>query len=1200
MSLQFDTSQIPAAAPGCSVNSVSKRSLVIGERGFTLVELMVSLVLTSLMFSSMLVVFQAQNRINTVEADISETQQNARVAMTALNQDIRQAGYFVDQFNRQPVWIDAAPYQLIYNANISDQFVAMHRDSAVPLSDGTMYHPGDYTSAPHEENLPGFLDRYLNESETIRLTLDITYDGLITSDDLQEGAINPNIFVLQKEMNGNPPAILAYNVRGPRPYPDGTMPAPMFKYWGVFVTDDELDLWGDANDDGELSTAEVAALTPVSIAQLPNIRQVDVDLLIEGGRPDNRYVGTGSTESQPNQYRSYRLRGRIRARNVGINPRGLVLCGSPPARPENPDAYDTPTDRGGSITIQWDSSLDEYSNELDIQYYTIYRRLGMGDFEVIGQVQGMGVDTTYVYEDDGDIDNFNSPTDGLEYYYFVAAWDCAPQESIPSETVGPVISIANGPPPPNIEDAWDTACDEEGRDITVKFTRSAQDDGTSEGVQNYKIYRGTINDSTIVSKILVHLLSADGSSVYEWNDDEYSTSGLPPENDVHYYYIIRAVRDTVESVNSNQFGAVWSSDGLSAPYPLAVEDKPADDGTALIVIWRKSFSEYCEVDLINNYKLYRRVKGTSTWSLVTNILESGLEFYEFEDDNHGSGLVEGTTYEYKVVVTKGIETQDSNLVEGTPIANPLMDPPSNLVAEDLPCDAGGYIQLTWYASPDDDAGTYTVDEYWIYRKIEGGVYGKIFSVTATGAATYDVNDDEITNPSFAPVLGNTYWYRVTAYDTDAISESDPTNEDEAVSDGTPGAPTITAAYDTYGGGSREIRVEFDASSDDGGCSDSVFEYRIFRTTTPGVYGSYVGTLYASDLSSYTYMDNSVNSSPPPGSDDTWYYMIRAYDAYNLIESQNSNEFGPVEPYGAGCDCCPIFSDDFESGNTGWTSGGTRNDWDLGDPNGKSFDPSMAYSGSFVWGNDLGHGWYDGQYRSRADNYLISPSMDFSGYETGYVTLSFYRWLSVQRGNRDQAEIKINTGSGWQTIWQNTSSQNTVDTQWMLQLIDLSQWVLGHNNVRIAFTLDTNNSQQFGGWNIDDVEVCYTALTPCDYFFYVGESVVQNQGNNLFFDITNGTEEAVELLGLEIDWSAEGSLLKSIRTQSGGPGLVWTVSVAQPPVLTAMFDTSVMFDPDETITFKLTFQPGQLRDSALRLVFLTSCGMSAEIVIQIPL
>ena len=61
------------------------------QAGFTLVELLVSLVLTSVMFSAILIVFQSQTRINTTETDVIEAQQNARMGMAALAQDIRQA-----------------------------------------------------------------------------------------------------------------------------------------------------------------------------------------------------------------------------------------------------------------------------------------------------------------------------------------------------------------------------------------------------------------------------------------------------------------------------------------------------------------------------------------------------------------------------------------------------------------------------------------------------------------------------------------------------------------------------------------------------------------------------------------------------------------------------------------------------------------------------------------------------------------------------------------------------------------------------------------------------------------------------------------------------------------------------------------------------------------------------------------------------
>ncbi|MFO7769490.1 MAG: choice-of-anchor J domain-containing protein, partial [bacterium] len=334
----------------------------------------------------------------------------------------------------------------------------------------------------------------------------------------------------------------------------------------------------------------------------------------------------------------------------------------------------------------------------------------------------------------------------------------------------------------------------------------------------------------------------------------------------------------------------------------------------------------------------------------------------------------------------------------------------------------------------------------------------------------------------------------------------------------------------------------------------------------------------------------------------YYYVVRAYDAVNLVESQNSNEFGPVDPYGANCDCCPIFTDDMESGNPGWTHDADpsyRDEWELGSPNGKSFDPSLAHSGANVWGTDLGNGSRDGQYRASTTSWLISPTLDFSAFEQGYITMMYYRWLSVERHPQDEATVQVNTGSGWQRIWQNTQNDDTVDTEWRLQYLDLSPYVLGQSSVRVAFVLETNNSTQFGGWNIDDVEICYTAPSPCDYFFYVGDSLAENQGNNLFFEITNGADTNVDMLGMEISWSADNSLLKRIMTQGGGPGVVWTATRSEPSPVEAIFDTPVPFAPGETIQFKLQFQPGQMRGSAMTLRFITACGTSSEVVVQVP-
>jgi len=426
------------------------------------------------------------------------------------------------------------------------------------------------------------------------------------------------------------------------------------------------------------------------------------------------------------------------------------------------------------------------------------------------------------------------------------------------------------------------------------------------------------------------------------------------------------------------------------------------------------------------------------------------------------------------------------------------------------------------------------------------------------------------------------------------------NESEATADGTPGAPEIISAYDTYQS-SREIRVEWLASEDDGGCSDSVYEYRIYRATVEGVYSANpVGILHADDSELYFWLDNLSYSADPPQDGLTYWYTIRAYDAVNDLFSMASNEFGPVEPYGENCDCCPIFQDDFEGGNLGWTSGGSRNDWQLGRPRGKSFDPSVAHSGANVRGNDIGEGSYDGMYRARADNYVISPTIDLSGYSSGTVTLKYWRWLSVEDGDKDEAEVLVYDGEDWIVIWTNTTEGNTIDSGWKEQLLDLTSYgVLGKSNIQLAWSMDSNNSSQFGGWNIDDVEVCYTSPGPCDEFIYVGNSANVNNGNNVFFNITNISGHEVELRAMTINWPDEGGLLKSISTTAGGPGGVWTTAVAEGPELEATFQTVVPFAVGETIRFKFQYQPGNMGGRPLELTFTSECGSSTTIFITMP-
>jgi prepilin-type N-terminal cleavage/methylation domain-containing protein len=70
-----------------------KGRLRLNQKGFTLIELMVALVLSFILVGAIYRTFTSQQKAYTIQDQIAETQQNARMAMNILLRDIRMAGY---------------------------------------------------------------------------------------------------------------------------------------------------------------------------------------------------------------------------------------------------------------------------------------------------------------------------------------------------------------------------------------------------------------------------------------------------------------------------------------------------------------------------------------------------------------------------------------------------------------------------------------------------------------------------------------------------------------------------------------------------------------------------------------------------------------------------------------------------------------------------------------------------------------------------------------------------------------------------------------------------------------------------------------------------------------------------------------------------------------------------------------------------
>ncbi|MBI5137937.1 MAG: Ig-like domain-containing protein [Nitrospirae bacterium] len=225
------------------------------QSGFTLVELLISLVIASVAAAGMFNLYLTYVTSTVRQDQVLQMQQNARVAMDDLERDLRQAGLDVTQGDPalpdQAVFAFAAPYEIIFNAN-TDSTVGGIRPAAAPsqvptnpASGVAFYHPAnEYPLA-----------------ETVRWTLDATGDGVLTAADRMDTA-NPSLYRLARQVfgysalsgaNGPQTSTSAEALRGPDAYPDGTRPPVLFQYWinEIDLNDDNLvDAGEDINGNG--------------------------------------------------------------------------------------------------------------------------------------------------------------------------------------------------------------------------------------------------------------------------------------------------------------------------------------------------------------------------------------------------------------------------------------------------------------------------------------------------------------------------------------------------------------------------------------------------------------------------------------------------------------------------------------------------------------------------------------------------------------------------------------------------------------------------------------------------------------------------------------------------------------------------------------------------------------------------------------
>jgi hypothetical protein len=162
----------------------------------------------------------------------------------------------------------------------------------------------------------------------------------------------------------------------------------------------------------------------------------------------------------------------------------------------------------------------------------------------------------------------------------------------------------------------------------------------------------------------------------------------------------------------------------------------------------------------------------------------------------------------------------------------------------------------------------------------------------------------------------------------------------------------------------------------------------------------------------------------------------------------------------------VWLDGFENGGAGWTHGATAgtDDWQVGAPAGASgpqwTDPAAAASGQQCAGTNLSLA-NAGAYSPSSDMWLRSPPIDCTGV-TG-LRLRFARHASCA-GPTDRLEVRVAGVLAWSSSFQLLQESGWTTFETTVPAAD------GQPAVVVEFRLLSDALQQFGGWNVDDVEL----------------------------------------------------------------------------------------------------------------------------------
>lgn len=376
------------------------------RRGFTVLEMMISMVLLLAVFATATTFFRTQMRGITAQSGRFDAQQNAQYAVSAIDRDLRIAG--VGVVAKQPLLVQASPTAITFNGDLVTRLradpgaiyfdpdadprtvMALAPAQAIGLpNSGRLYPDSAYPQGP---GVPG-------TAETVSFWL---------ADDSSTTRLDD--YVMMRRANDAPARVVARSI---------VIPAnePVFRYF----TTDSLGRNREVAA-GALPMYHLAAIHG-SPADTGSSRRTD-SVRVVRVRVTGVYTSPDGSESRRTVETS------IRIMNAGLINRST--CGEDPLFGAALAATVQVINNSPQVRLTWAQALDEASGERDVERYVLFRRPGgaLGFGEPFASIAAGLPSYQFV---DTDV------LPGDTWVYGVAAQDCTPASSAVS--LSPAIVI---------------------------------------------------------------------------------------------------------------------------------------------------------------------------------------------------------------------------------------------------------------------------------------------------------------------------------------------------------------------------------------------------------------------------------------------------------------------------------------------------------------------------------------------------------------------------------------------------------------------------------------------------------------------------------------------------------------------------------------------------------------------------------------